>query len=268
VGEFVGTVTRVGARSTAIRTLDRVTILVPNARLLEGEVVNWSHDDPTTRVHVAVSVAYGSDVFRVRHALLEAARGHRGVLRDPRPEVQLVRLGPSSLDFELLVWSADPPGHFRLISDLNVRIVSALRRYGIRIPFPQLDLHLRAPEPALEAAASEDGPADPSELGPEEWSEAELVALAEKMRGPMGVAVEDRRYLLSHYARCFVGSEAVDWLVDHAGLTRGEAVVLGQRLVELGRIRHVLGEHGFRDGHFFFRFREDQAEAGGAGAAS
>jgi len=282
VGEFVGSVMKIGARSTSIRTLDRVTILVPNSRLLEGEVVNWSHDDPVSRVHVPVGVAYGSDVQRVRHALLEVARGHRGVLRDPRPEVQLLRLGESSLDFELLVWTADPRNQARLVSDLNFRIVAALRAGGIQIPFPQRDLHLRSPslERALaawtrrnlpealegEATAVADGAGGPnasdrSELGPEDWSDVDVAAVAEKMRGPMGVPVEDRRHLLSVYRRCFVGSEAVDWLGDHAGLTRSEAVAVGQRLVDLGCIRHVLSEHGFRDGHYFFRFREDESEA-------
>ncbi len=281
VGEFVGSVTKVGARSTSIRTLDRTTILVPNSRLLEGEVVNWSHDEGVSRVHVPVGVAYGSDVQRVRHALLEVARGHRGVLRDPRPEVQLLRLGESTLDFELLIWTADPRNQDRLVSDLNFRMLAALRAGGIQIPFPQRDLHLRSP--SLEAAlaawtrrnlpevldaavpAAQAAPVDPiagdlCELGPEEWSDADLAALVEKMRGPMGVAVADRRHLLSVYRRCFVGSEAVDWLADYAGLTRSEAVAIGQRLVELGRVRHVLSEHGFRDGHYFFRFREDESE--------
>jgi small-conductance mechanosensitive channel len=284
VGEFVGSVERVGARSTSIRTLDRATILVPNSRLLEGEVVNWSHDDPVSRVHVPVGVAYGSDVQRVRHALLEVARSHRGVLRDPRPEVQLLRLGESSLDFDLLVWTADPRNQARLVSDLNFRIVSALRAAEIQIPFPQRDLHLRspsleralaawtrrnlpealegeAPATATEGVAVDRNTTDLSELGPEDWSDVDLVAVAERMRGPMGVPVEDRRHLLSVYRRCFVGSEAVDWLADHAGLSRSEAVAFGQRLVDLGQIRHVLAEHGFRDGHYFFRFREDEAEA-------
>jgi small-conductance mechanosensitive channel len=284
VGEFVGSVMKIGARSTSIRTLDRVTILVPNSRLLEGEVVNWTHDDPVSRVHVPVGVAYGSDVQRVRDALLEVARGHRGVLRDPRPEVQLLRLGESSLDFELLVWTTDPRNQARLVSDLNFRIVAALRAGSIQIPFPQRDLHLRSPslERALAAwtrrnlpealegeaparavadAAVDPNASDRSELGPEDWSDVDLAAVAEKMRGPMGVPVEDRRHLLSVYRRCFVGSEAVDWLADHAGLTRSEAVAVGQRLVDLGCIRHVLAEHGFRDGHYFFRFREDEAEA-------
>jgi small-conductance mechanosensitive channel len=281
VGEFVGSVLRVGARSTTIRTLDRVTIVVPNSRFLESEVVNWSHGDPVSRVHVPVGVAYGSDVRRVRHTLLEVARAHRWVLREPRPDVQLLRFGESSLDFDLLVWTEHPERQLKLVSDLNVAIESALRAHGIAVPFPQRDLHLRSPslERALDAwtrrqlpealepqsaapQVVDDDAAHASELvehGPEDWSEGELAAVAEKMRGPMGVAVADRRYLLSVYRRCFVGSDAVDWLCAHAGLTRREAAAVGQRLVDLDRVRHVLAEHGFRDGNYFYRFREDDA---------
>ena len=81
------------------------------------------------------------------------------------------------------------------------------------------------------------------------------------MRGPRGVAIEDRRHLLTRHPRSFVGRDAVEWLMQHEGLTRSEAVAAGQRLVAIGAIHHVLGEHGFRDGHFFYRFREDETSA-------
>ena len=83
---------RIGGRSTVIRTLDRVSIIVPNAKLLETELVNWSHGDPLVRLHVPVGVAYGSDIETVRAALLDAAQAHPGVLADPRPEVRLTAL--------------------------------------------------------------------------------------------------------------------------------------------------------------------------------
>jgi hypothetical protein len=66
--------------------------------------------------------------------------------------------------------------------------------------------------------------------------------------------VADRRWLLKLHRACFVGSEAVDWLVRHAGVTRPEAALLGERMVRLGLVRHVLDEHGFHDGRFYFRF--------------
>jgi hypothetical protein len=99
---------------------------------------------------------------------------------------------------------------------------------------------------------------------PREWSDGDLARLVERMQEPRGVPIEDRRHLLSVYPRCFVGSEAVDWLLRAAEMTRADAVALGQRLVERGFVRHVLDEHGFRDGRFFYRFREEPSAPAGA----
>src|SRR5205085_7459453 len=122
VGELVGSVARIGARSTEIRTTDGVSILVPHSRLLEHEVVNWSHEDPTSRVHLPVQVEYGADLRDVRAALLEAARQHPDVLVDPRPDVEVRGFGDSGIDVELLVWTRDPRTQAKLRSDLYYRI--------------------------------------------------------------------------------------------------------------------------------------------------
>ncbi len=285
VGEFSGVVRRIGARSTEILTLDEVAILIPNSRFLEQEVVNWSHGGPRCRIHVPVGVAYGSDLRATRLALLAAAEGHPAVLRDPRPEVQLRGFGANALDFELLAWIGDPRRKDELTSDLNFAIQDALRERGIEIPFSQHDLHLRSPslERALEAWRSP-RPIDPAparspvvapppphverERGrPEFWSEGELVEVAERLLGAAGVEMRDRRHRLTVYAHCFIGREAVDWLVEHEGLSRAEGTALGQRLLEQGVIRHVLDEHDFRDGHFFYRSRGASHRAGDAARA-
>lgn len=280
VGEFAGTVKKIGARSTLIETVDRVTILVPNSRFLEIEVINWSHGTPLCRLHLPIGVAYGSDPVRVRTALLEAARGHPRVLADPRPQARFVRFGESSLDFELLVWTTEPRGQFRLKSDLNFLLASSLARHGLSIPFPQRDLHLRSPE-ILEAVrawtrrtfseeelkgvrepANAGDQAEPGHVeapaGPAVWSDAELETLVARMRADDGVEIADRRHLLRVHRRCFVGREAVDWLVKDGAMTREEALAVGRCLSDRGLLRHVLDEHGFRDGHFYYRFRADE----------
>lgn len=79
------------------------------------------------------------------------------------------------------------------------------------------------------------------------------------MREPGGVAIADRRHLLSVHPRCGVGSEIVDWLVGAEGITRSEAVGVGQRMLEQGLLRHVLDEHAFEDAYLFYRFAADEA---------
>jgi len=274
VGELMGTVERIGARSTEIRTLDSVSILVPNSRFLDTEVINWSHGDPLHRLHVPVGVAYGSDTGKVRAALLEAARHHPIVLSDPRPRVEFRGFGDSSLNFELLVWSRDPRSQFRLQSDLNWRIEDSLRRHGIQVPFPQRDLHLRSPQierlveawshrnftdeelrpPAAGEAKALPPPRFEDEVGPKHWNDDEIRRVVEALRGDDGVEIADRRHLFAVYRACFVGRDAVDWMVGSLDLTRDEATDLGQALIERGLVRHVLDEHGFKDGYFFYTF--------------
>jgi potassium-dependent mechanosensitive channel len=281
VDDWEGTVEHIGPRNTEIRTLDNVSILIPNSRFLESEVVNWSHRDPVSRLHVPVGIAYGSEIVHVRAALFEAAQAHPDVLGDPRPRVEFRGFGDSALQFELLVWTRDPRIQHRLISDLNYRIEANLRRHHVQVPFPQRDLHLRSPQldqllgawgrrnfseaellpqgngskPEAPQLAAEMGVDFSEERNPRDWSEAEIGALVARMRGGDGLRIVDRRHLLTTYPKCFVGREAVDWMTRAAALTRKEAVAVGQLLMDRGIIRHVLDEHGFKDDKLFYRFR-------------
>ncbi|MDJ0736533.1 MAG: mechanosensitive ion channel [Nostocaceae cyanobacterium] len=144
IGEYMGTVEHIGARSVVIRTLDRISIIVPNSRFLETEVINWSHKNPVSRIHLPVGVAYGSDVNKVKTALLEAAREHKNILQTPQPHVFFKGFGDSSLNFELLIWINQPSHQMDIKSELYFLIEAALARYHIEIPFPQQDLHVRS----------------------------------------------------------------------------------------------------------------------------
>ncbi len=149
VGDFVevdnllGTVENISIRSTTVRTLDAVSVIVPNIRFVENNVINWSHRDSRCRIHIPVGVAYGSDPLLVSEALLDAARKSSRVLTDPAPRVWLRRFGESALEFELLIWIDQPAESEPIKSGLNFLIEREFRQKGIEIPFPQRDLHIR-----------------------------------------------------------------------------------------------------------------------------
>jgi potassium-dependent mechanosensitive channel len=155
VGDFisveqqVGTVNHIGMRSTQIRTLDNVSIVVPNSTFVENQVINWSRGDPRIRLHVPVGVAYGSDTGKVTQALLGVAAKHSDILSSPAPEVRFLSFGNSSLDFELLAWINKPEKQFVIHSQLNYAVDTAFREAGVTIPFPQRDLHVQL-TPAIE----------------------------------------------------------------------------------------------------------------------
>ena len=146
VGKYMGNVENIGARSVTIRTLDRVSIIVPNSRFLEDEVINWSHHNPVSRIHIPVGVSYSADVKLVKKALLEAGKNHPEVLSVPQPQVLFTGFGDSSLDFELLIWINAPSHQVSIKSDICFRIEASLKEHNIEIPFPQRDLHLRTGE--------------------------------------------------------------------------------------------------------------------------
>ncbi len=144
VGGLMGTVEYISVRSTEIRTLDDVSIIIPNSRFLESEVINWSHHSAVSRLNIPVGVAYGSNLKTVRSALIDAAKEHSDVLPQPSPRVFFKGFGDSSLDFDLLVWISEPRKQFQIKSDLYFRIEVILRHRGVEIPFPQRDLHVRS----------------------------------------------------------------------------------------------------------------------------
>jgi Domain found in Dishevelled, Egl-10, and Pleckstrin (DEP) len=91
-----------------------------------------------------------------------------------------------------------------------------------------------------------------------ELERIDFARLEADMRSESGVPVADRTYLAKTYARCFVGSDAVQWLMSRYRLSLGAAEDAGQRLLELGVFHHVVDQHGFTEGKFFYRFRSDE----------
>jgi hypothetical protein len=85
----------------------------------------------------------------------------------------------------------------------------------------------------------------------------DLAQLAAAMQQPNGVTIQDRTFRLKTYAQCFVGSEAVDWLVNYLRVSRADAVRVGQRLLSENWIRHVVNEQTFQDDYFFYRFQSE-----------
>ena len=147
--DVFGRVSSINLRSTVIVSMDEKELIVPNSQLISEAVHNLTHANNLFRLCIEVGVAYGSDVEIVRKALLEVAAEHLGVIKEPIPAMQnvtppfvrFVRFGESSLDFHLLAWIPDSFQRFDVASDLHFMIWEKFKEYGIRIPFPQRDVH-------------------------------------------------------------------------------------------------------------------------------
>jgi len=151
IGEDEGDVQSINLRTTVVTTNDRISIIVPNSRLVSQRLINWSYGDPRARIAIPVGVATDSDIDVVTRTLLKAAEGVDNVLNDPPPKVQFLKFGDWSLDFRLLVWTNRPRLHTQIRSDINYRIEKLFREAHIEIPFPQTELRLRGGQLHLDA---------------------------------------------------------------------------------------------------------------------
>ena len=86
-----------------------------------------------------------------------------------------------------------------------------------------------------------------------------LVDIAKRML--TSVSIRERVYNLNIYYRCFVGSEAVHWIVNDQHCTLDQAMRIGDTLLRVKVIYHVTHEHMFCNGHYFYRFRTKVLEA-------
>lgn len=149
VGDYVeldkllGTVEKISIRSTIIRTNDDVFVIVPNSKLIDSNIVNWSYQKPRCRLHLPISVAYGTDPVIVTELLIASARVEPNVLSYPPPKVWLKRFGDNGIEFEVLVWIDQPQESEQIKSSLNFLIESELRHHGVEIPFPHREIRIR-----------------------------------------------------------------------------------------------------------------------------
>ena len=143
VSDEEGDVMEINMRSTTIRSLENISIIVPNADFISGRVINFSHTDTRIKVRIEVGVSYSSDLDLVIETLKEAAAKHPKILKDVEPIVVLSNFGDSSWDMVVIVWIDDPQMHFIIASDIRMNIVRLFKEKNIEIPFPQRDINFR-----------------------------------------------------------------------------------------------------------------------------
>lgn len=144
VGGVEGDVIEINIRSTKIRTLNNISIIVPNQEFVGSQVINYSHGDSTYRLDVEVGVSYSSNLDTVIKTLRDVGEQHPKVLKYPPVQVHLASFGNSSWDMQLRVWIPDVKEYPKIRNEINQSIVRKFRENNIEIPFPQRDMHFRS----------------------------------------------------------------------------------------------------------------------------
>lgn len=151
-GDAAGTVNEVGLFATNMTTFEGVALFVPNSKLWDTKVINYTRSNPRM-VRETFGIAYEDDIAKARKTLLAMVADNDKVLTNPEPIIYVSSLGDNAVGLELRAWTKGPDWvqtRFELIEGGKLALDAA----GISIPFPQRDLHIKDIPPSLAEAAS------------------------------------------------------------------------------------------------------------------
>ncbi|WP_271461217.1 small-conductance mechanosensitive channel MscS [Pantoea leporis] len=140
LGGVMGTVQNVQIFSTTLKSADGKIVVVPNGKIIAGNIVNYSRE-PIRRNEFIIGVAYDADVDQVISLLREVVDADERVLQDLGVQIGLNELAASSLNFVVRCWSKSSDLQ-NVYWDLMKNFKRTLDANGIGIPYPQMDVHL------------------------------------------------------------------------------------------------------------------------------
>jgi small-conductance mechanosensitive channel len=139
---IVAKILRINVRTTQIETRDGNVLIVPNAKLTQEYIENWSHGSHLSRFRIHVTVHYGSDTQMVSDLLIQAAMSHPKVKKTEPVQVRLVDFAENGLLMELIFWADQSWDINQYRSEIRFEIDRLFRHYGISVPYPQREVYM------------------------------------------------------------------------------------------------------------------------------
>ncbi|MGD8562183.1 MAG: mechanosensitive ion channel [Desulfarculaceae bacterium] len=151
-GGALGTVEAIGLLTTHLKTPDGLAVVIPNTKVIGDNITNYNQED-VRRVDLVIGVGYEDDLLKAKNLLVEILGSHPLVLSDPAPQVSVMNLGESSVDFAVRPW-VKRDDYWTVRFELTEQVKLRLDQAGINIPYPQRDVHLHAVQSDAEPVAA------------------------------------------------------------------------------------------------------------------
>jgi small-conductance mechanosensitive channel len=139
---IVAKILKINLRTTEIQTREGNILIIPNTRLTQEQVENWSHGSELTRFTIKVTVEYGSNTEEIQRLLKQAALAHPNVNKNEPIFVRLADFGDSGLELELIFWADQSWDINNYKSEIRFEIDRLFREYKIKVPYPQRVMHV------------------------------------------------------------------------------------------------------------------------------
>jgi small-conductance mechanosensitive channel len=141
---IVAKILKINIRTTHIETRDGNVLIIPNTKLTQEFVENWSHGTSLSRFRIPVTVAYGTDTELASHLLKQAALSHPKVKKSESVEIRLSEFGENGLRMEMIFWADQSWDVQSYKSEIRFEIDRLFREYKITIPYPQREIHIKS----------------------------------------------------------------------------------------------------------------------------
>ena len=141
IGGIDGTVKELNMMATTLATADNKKVVVPNKSVWGSAITNFSAL-PTRRVDLTIGIDYGEDIAKARSLIQEAVTACPMVLPEPAPTIEIVKFDESSVNFCIRPWAKNED-YWKVFFTCNELIKQRFDQNGIRIPFRQIDVHLK-----------------------------------------------------------------------------------------------------------------------------
>lgn len=143
IDNHTGTIEDIGLRNTRIKTFDNEIIIIPNGELMNKSFKNFVLPDPTIRVVVNFSVAYGIRIERVEKVIMDVILKMEGVVNEPEPQVVFREMADFSLNFQAKFWIGEYTNQYKKKWEATKNIYNALNKAKINIPFPTHTVYVK-----------------------------------------------------------------------------------------------------------------------------
>lgn len=141
INGLVCKVQEIKLRTTTVFTRDDKYIILPNTDLTRNQLINWTHNEITSRFDISVGVDYSSDIDVVMSIMEKTALNFDQIKTDPKPIVRFQEFADSSLNFSIYFWSDEIFRIENIKSEYRIRLFKAFNVNNIGIPFPQRVIH-------------------------------------------------------------------------------------------------------------------------------
>ncbi len=138
-----GDVVAIGLRATTIRTPDNLIFVIPNAVIMQRDIINYTASGEHIRLRIPIGISYDSDTELAKQLILKVAANIEGIETDPAPIVILRSFNDSAVGLEARVWVAEARNRRNIQDQMTENVKRAFETNGIEIPFPKRDLYIK-----------------------------------------------------------------------------------------------------------------------------